>query len=139
MSSEVDWAAVVERLHEGDRLAFLELNRLVTGFLVQLRAYDFRDEWDDLVQDVIWIVVEKARSGEIENPDALGAFVRTTTHWTFRSHLKRAKRVDYSEELDEKPDTICWPKEVQGPDTEELREQVRRLPDRQRRVIEAKY
>src|SRR5437879_11125765 len=35
-----DWLAVLDRLLAGDRVAFLEVSRLVTGFLVQLRAYD---------------------------------------------------------------------------------------------------
>jgi hypothetical protein len=42
--SERDWMGVQTRLVAGDRLAFLELNRLVTGVLRQLRAYDFQDE-----------------------------------------------------------------------------------------------
>ncbi|MCH8882455.1 MAG: ABC transporter substrate-binding protein, partial [SAR324 cluster bacterium] len=40
-----DWNAILERLLAGDRVAFLEFNRLVTGFLAQLRAYDFREEF----------------------------------------------------------------------------------------------
>ena len=48
-----DWVAVVERMLGGDRLACLQLERLVSGFLTQLRAYDFRDEWDDLRQEVL--------------------------------------------------------------------------------------
>ena len=65
-----DWLAVLDRLLAGDRVAFLEVNRLVTGFLVQLRAYDFREEWDDLRQEVLLSVVANARAGRLRDPKA---------------------------------------------------------------------
>ena len=48
-----DWAQVLERLLDGDRLALLQLTRLLNSFLGRWNAYDFRDEWDDLIQEVI--------------------------------------------------------------------------------------
>ena len=36
-----DWIRVVERLATGDRTAYAQLGRLVTGYLTRLRAYDF--------------------------------------------------------------------------------------------------
>ncbi len=63
----VDWNATLERLLAGDRVAFLEFNRLVTGFLAQLRAYDFREEWDDLRQEVLMAVVANARTGRLRD------------------------------------------------------------------------
>ena len=68
-----DWLAVLGRLLAGDRVAFLEVNRLVTGFLVQLRAYDFRDEWDDLRQEVLLSVVANARAGRLRDPQPSSA------------------------------------------------------------------
>ena len=58
-----DWMAILTRLEQGDRLAFLEVNRLVTGCLTRLRAWDFQDEWDDLRQEVVLAVLASARAG----------------------------------------------------------------------------
>src|SRR5205809_5013031 len=76
---ERDWLAVLDRLLAGDRVAFLEVNRLVTGFLVQLRAYDFRDEWDDLRQEVLLSVAANARPGRLRHPQAFPAYLRLPT------------------------------------------------------------
>src|SRR5438093_9936405 len=78
-----DWLAVLDRLLAGDRVAFLEVNRLVTGFLVQLRAYDFRDEWDDLRQEVLLSVVANARAGRLRDPQAFLGYVRIITRNKF--------------------------------------------------------
>lgn len=134
-----NWSRVLRQLLAGDRVAFAKVGRVVTGTLAGIRAYDFRDEWDDLVQEVVWIVVDNARQGKIEDPGALAAYVRTTTRQTFRAHLAKAKRLDYADDMDEKPETLHWPCVASGPDTEELWEQVARLPERQRRAIEARY
>jgi RNA polymerase sigma-70 factor (ECF subfamily) len=83
-----DWAAVVERLLAGDRVAFAKINRLVTGFLQQLRAYDFRDEWDDLRQEVLLAVVANARAGRLRDPRAFVSYVRIITRNKFIDRLK---------------------------------------------------
>lgn len=75
----MDWPAVLARLLEGDRLAFAELNRLVTRLLVAQKVYDLREEWDDLRQEVVLAVVKAARSSRPPEPDALVAFVRSIT------------------------------------------------------------
>jgi hypothetical protein len=50
-SSYEDWAAVMHSLLQGDlaqkQLAFLKLNRLVSGVLISLQAWDVHDHWDD--------------------------------------------------------------------------------------------
>jgi len=79
MASHPNWLDVLARLQGGDRLAFLELGRLVTGFLVRQKVYDLRDEWEDLRQEVVLAVVAAARAGKLREPDALVGFVRTVT------------------------------------------------------------
>ena len=75
-----DWAAHVEGLAAGDQLAFLKLSRLVTGFLAQLRAYDFRDEWPDLIQEVMLALITASRDGKIRDHRVFPAFVRIRPH-----------------------------------------------------------
>ncbi len=83
-----DWIAIVEQLLAGDRLAFLEVNRLVTGCLAQLRAYDFQEEWDDLRQEVALAVVANARAGRLRDPQAFVGYVRTITRNKLMDRLK---------------------------------------------------
>lgn len=83
------WGEVQERLVEGDSLAFLELGRLITSILRQLRAYDFEDEWDDLRQEVTWAVIENARRGRLRDPQAFVGYVRVITRNKFMDRLKR--------------------------------------------------
>jgi RNA polymerase sigma-70 factor (ECF subfamily) len=88
----VDWNATLERLLAGDRVAFLEFNRLVTGFLAQLRAYDFREEWDDLRQEVLMAVVANARTGRLRDAKAFVGYVKIITRNKFIDRLKRQLR-----------------------------------------------
>ena len=53
----------MDRLVRGESAAFLAVARLITSFLRQWRAYDFRDEWDDLIQEVVLAAVEAAALG----------------------------------------------------------------------------
>src|SRR4029453_4387694 len=48
-----NWTGLLQRVVDGDALAFVQASRLVNSFLVRWNAYVFRDEWDDLVQEVI--------------------------------------------------------------------------------------
>lgn len=145
MGGESDaWAGVQERLLRGDRLAFLEVNRLVTGVLMQLRAYDFRDEWDDLRQEVLLSVVANARAGRLRDPRAFVGYVRAITRNTFVDRLKKSLRHREREALP-------WGEEAeraaQGDGAAaggagaawEVWSLVRSLPEQERVVIEGIY
>ena len=104
----IDWAGVVERVSAGDRAAFLQLARLVTGHLVHWRAFDFRDDWDDLVQEVIVAVVEARRAGRIENSAALPGYLRQTARFKLIDRLRRRQRV--ASDVDpERAAAEAWP------------------------------
>ncbi len=94
-----DWSALLERLLEGDRLAFARFNRLVSGFLVQLRAYDFQDEWDDLRQEVLMATLANARAGRLREVKAFVGYVRIITRNKFMDRLKRSLRSHERENL----------------------------------------
>ncbi len=83
-----DWAEVGERLLAGDPGALARVNRLVTGVLTQLRAYDFRDAWDDVRQEVLAAVVANARAGRLRDPAAFVAYVRAIARNKVMDHLK---------------------------------------------------
>ncbi len=48
-----DWISVLGALGEGDRLALAKVTSVITGFLARYGAYDRRDSWDDLCQEVL--------------------------------------------------------------------------------------
>jgi DNA-directed RNA polymerase specialized sigma24 family protein len=74
-----DWVAVVDRLLAGDRLALLEIDRLVTGVLVDLRAYDVRPEWDELRGEVVRSLLANARAGRLGEPRAVRGYIEILT------------------------------------------------------------
>ena len=94
-----DWSAVLERLLEGDRVAFAKFNRLVSGFLAELRAWDFRDEWEDLRQEVLLATVANARAGRLRDAQAFVGYVRIITRNKFVDRLKRRLRTKERESL----------------------------------------
>jgi len=142
--SSEDWVAVLDRLLAGDRVAFLKMNRLVTGFLVQLRAYDFRDEWDDLRQEVLLSVVANAGSGKLRDPRALAGYVRIITRNKFMDRLKTQLRFRTKEAL---PWDEATARSVAGPAGTAWRDEsaadawaaARDLPIEHRRVLDGIY
>jgi RNA polymerase sigma-70 factor (ECF subfamily) len=139
-----DWAAVVDRLLEGDELACLKLGRLVTGFLAGWRAYDFRDDWEDLVQDVLIAVIRAAREGRIRERGAVVGYIRTITHRRFADRLK--VHVDHAEDR-----TLAWEEATERGEAElpshgarddvvvGVRLSLESLPEEKRKVVYAVY
>ncbi len=142
-----DWLDVQERLLAGDRLAFLELSRLVSSVLASLRAYDFRDEWDDLRQEVLMAVVVNARRGRLRDPQAFVGYVRIITRNKFVDRLKRQLRRRERE-------VLAWDEETAGAFAasvassaaaaaadvaEDIWSEVGRLPEQERRLVLGVY
>lgn len=90
-----DWAAVLERLLEGDRLALAKLTRLVGSFLSRWNAFDFRDEWDDLIQEVLVAAAHAMRDGKLRERAAVVAYLKNTARNKFadrvKAHLRRSE------------------------------------------------
>jgi len=139
-SAGEDWAEVLDRLLAGDRGALARLNRLVTTELTRLRAYDFREEWDDLRQEVLLAVVDNARRGRLRDPQALAGYVRILTRNKFIDRLKTKLRHHERE-------TLPWDEETARavaeppPDnrSRELWMAARELPADAQRVLEGVY
>ena len=88
-----DWASVIERMIAGDRLALAELIRLVNGFLTRWNAYDFRDEWDDLIQEVVFAAALAVRQGRLRERDAALGYLRSLARFKYVDRLKSQLRV----------------------------------------------
>jgi len=143
--SSQDWARIVDRLLAGDRLAFLQINRLISRFLAQQNAYDFADEWDDLRQEVMCAIVESARAGRLRDPRKFVAYVRIVTRNKFVDRLGRGgKRAPKDAmEWDERAEAAAEKASGDGSgDREAARDlwiAVRGLSDEHRRVLVGVY
>ncbi len=87
-----DWGREIELAVAGDRQAYGRLVRLVTGHLVHWRAYDFRADWDDIVQEVILSVVQAHSVGKLNAPGAVQAYARQATRFKFIDRIRATRR-----------------------------------------------
>ena len=87
---------MMQSLIDGDREAFVKLSRLVRGFLVGWRAYDFQDEWSDLIQETVMAAVEGARRGRIRDAEATYSYIRAIARNRLSrrliTHLRKSPR-----------------------------------------------
>lgn len=142
MGDRTDWAQVLEGLVAGDRLAVLALNRLVTNVLTHLRAYDLREEWDDLRQEVLLSVLAGARARRLREPAAFVAYVRAVTRNKVVDRLKRGIRHHEGDTLpwDDVADRVTAEDPAGArPDAAEVWAAVEDLPEAQRVAIEGVY
>ena len=96
---EEDWYAVLEALQDGDALALARLTRLINGFLAGWNAYDFRSDWDDLLQEVIIASAVALREGRIRDRRAVVGYLRTTARFKFVDRLRVHLRVKEDQTL----------------------------------------
>ena len=137
-----DWFAVAERLLRGDALAFFELARLVNTHLASWNAYDFAQEWDDLIQEVVTAAALAVREGRVREPAAFGGYVRAIARNEFANRLKAHLRLREDQ-------TVPWEELIEAgvldpPDaTPELRrdllDALARLPAKKREAVCAVY
>ena len=136
-----DWAAHLERLLEGDRLALAKLSRLVGSYLARWNAYDFRDEWDDLIQEVLVAAAHALRDGKLRERQAVAAYLKSTTRFKYADRLKAHLRRSEDQHLP-------WEDVIEGeldpPDADaepggarDVREALERLPESQRQAVVA--
>jgi DNA-directed RNA polymerase specialized sigma24 family protein len=123
-----DWSRILARIRAGDRVAFLETARLITGLLAEGRAYDFRDEWDDGVQAVVLAGLEARSAQRLRAPGAALAYLRSAARVELVGWLSR-RRPARSPERGAGAEILAWPP-AEWPSPEGLRiwDRVRRLP-----------
>ncbi len=138
-----DWALVIDRLLEGDQLACLQISRLVTGFLAGWRAYDFRDDWPDLVQEVLLVVFKVAQEGKIQKREASLGFIRTVAHHKFVDRLRLHLRCSEDQSLPWGGLIHAEEPEAQSGGRPEglfdLRRALEKLPEQKRKILLAVY
>jgi RNA polymerase sigma-70 factor (ECF subfamily) len=134
-----DWSAVMEALLQGTPeapRAFAKLNRLISDILASVRAFDHREEWEDLGQVVLEKLVKSCSRGQLREPKAFVAYVVMITRHEFYDFL-RARR---GTEVVEFPPVEVEPQEVRDTvTTVAVRTALQRLPEKQRLAVHAVY
>lgn len=87
-----NWSDIVARVAHGDEVAFLELSGLITGHLKRLRAYDFEDEWPDLIQELVISLLRLYRQSRLPEPGAFVTYVGAATRNRFFDRLRAHNR-----------------------------------------------
>lgn len=136
-----EWLEILERVHAGDRLAFLELSRLITYLLAGMRAYDFRAEWDDVVQDVTMATTRAMAAGRIRDSAKALAYIRAATRNRLTDALRRGQRARGREVEFDESTVDGGPSADEGirEDQISLRDALADLPDRERDAVTAVY
>jgi RNA polymerase sigma-70 factor (ECF subfamily) len=142
VGAERNWYEVVQRLLSGDELAYLELARLVNRFLGSWRAYDFADEWEDVIQDVVTATALAVREGRVREVEALPGYVRAVTRNQLGKRLERRLRAG-------RDALLPWDETIVGRHLErsvvslelrvDLLAALDKLPERKREVVWGVY
>jgi len=134
-----NWVAVMEDLLHGapaaQQLALLKLNRLISGFLTKLRAWDQREEWADLRQTVLEKLVKSFCRGQLRESKAFVAFAQTITRNEFYDFLKARAGT----EVREAPPEIAEEKGTDEATLLSVRTAIGNLPENLRTVVQAVY
>jgi RNA polymerase sigma-70 factor (ECF subfamily) len=140
---EGDWTAVLQRVVDGDRLALLQTGRLVNSFLVRWNAYDLRDEWEDLIQDVISAAALALRDGRLRDPRAAVGFLKATARFKYLDRLRiqlglrRGARLPWKEIAE--GGEHAHEEWLGAEGREDLRRALARIPDKAREAVTAVY
>jgi hypothetical protein len=135
-----DWCVLTDDLMGGSPVALVEMTRLTTDCLQEHRAYDFADQWDDLIQTVLLRLMEERRRGRFLDDAAVTGKLRHLTEEELRSRL--GSRIGWGESRElpwwssncEHPihtgDGESWPVMVV-----ELRQEIDKLPEQRAQVL----
>ena len=140
---KTDWIAVLNRVVAGDRLAFAQAPRFVNGLLVRWNAYDFRNEWEDIVQEVIVAAALAVRGGRLRDPQAIAAFLKTTARFKYLDRLRivlgqrKGARLAWEAQVESGEDSRGEALGVEKRDR--LRRALARIPDKKRELVMAVY
>lgn len=91
--TEQDWEDILPALARGERPAVLAVTRMITAFLIRARAYDVRDSWEDLCQEVLLALVKSAHQDGLRRPQAFVAYVGSITRHKLYDWFDRNPRV----------------------------------------------
>jgi len=141
MGAADDWPAVLDAVQRGDRVALVKVTRVITGYLARFGAYDLRDSWDDLCQEVLMALIASARRGALRHPEAFISYAGTITRNKLADWLQRNRRIALltpqtaGDGADPDPPARAADVDLRI----DLQRALGELPERQRQVMESVY
>jgi RNA polymerase sigma-70 factor (ECF subfamily) len=126
--------ALLQGAPDDQRIAFAKLNRLLSGFLTDLRAWDYRDDWEDLRQIVVMKLISSCSQGQVREFKTFAAYARTITRNEFFDFLQ----VRLGKDVEALPD-VGGGESLDEVTLLSVRSAVQNLPEEQQRVVQAVY
>lgn len=132
----IDWVDVLRALEKGDPEAAEKVTSVITGFLARYRAYELRESWDDLCQEVLIALIRSVRQNAIREPSAFISYTGTITRNLLLDWIRRENR----QEGGDLPHWLRANGERRDLDLlVDLRHALKDLDEGPRRVVEAIY
>jgi len=134
-----DWAAILERVLEDDPLALLKVSRLLNSFLDRWNAYDFRGDWDDLIQETVLAATAAVRDGKLRDRAAAFGYLKSTARFKFVDRLKVHLKHRALDPIpwEDATDEPLEQSEVDPGTARDLRRALDALPERERAAVVA--
>lgn len=126
--------ALLNGAPDAKRVAFAKLNRLISGYLAGLRAFDHREDWEDLRQVVLMKLVQSFSQGKLREPRAFVEYARIITRHEFYDFLRENRKGEATV-----PPDLDSMVSVDETDALSVRSALQRLPEKHQQVMQAIY
>ncbi len=143
---ETNWDETMNQLVQGDRVSVAKVSHVVTCFLARYGAYNMRESWDDLCQEVLMALVRRAQKGQVCNPSAFISYVGKVTRSKLIDRIDRDRRAGATTAtIDGAAAEVLRARlnpERDNPDCDihlDLQIALSKLPERTRHVLEVIY
>jgi RNA polymerase sigma factor (sigma-70 family) len=90
--TEQNWASLLDRLVQGDAIAYAHISRLVTRRLEKVGAFYIQDSWEDLVHEVLISLMKRRRDRPEEEFDSFPAFIHVVVRRRVSGHMRTLGR-----------------------------------------------
>lgn len=134
------------KLEAGDPAAIYEVTSVIVGFLNRYRAYDLRDQWDDICQEVLVALIEAVRADRIRAAGAFVNYTGATTRYKLREWIRKKHKPgspDHAgdpEQATRSDPALLERRRADDPDLRfDMERALETLPERERNVIELIY
>ena len=88
-SAREDWLGLLARLEHGEPVAIVRVSRMIHNWLSRHGAYEIRDSWADICQEVLEGLIKAQREGRIRDERAFVNYVGISTRNRMINWVKR--------------------------------------------------
>lgn len=141
-----DWFQVMAQLQQGDRLALLKVTRVITGYLARYRAYDIRDSWDDLCQDVLMALIKSVQEQRIDHANAFIGYLGMITRNKLVDWINHSRRAGSDQFLGDQDTALAILDRIgqddghaRRDDLIDLQNALHGMPEREKQVVSCIY